>query len=383
MRLPFRSKRPPVLACVPLSVALALVAYSYSARGQGPEDRPPPGASPAALKQLDALKAELPPTAKFTVGYSKAYESVVDVQEAILKTKAQRALEAAGPEDIKAQRRKAFDLAVRQIAGTVIPKDFLQLARQRSLEVVGERGAPTEVRPMLAAGQAADPEAPSFDWRKLNKVTPVRDQDSCGSCWCFTAVSTFEDSYLLQKGGSPTALDASEQYILNCGNTGGCDGDWYWTAWKFMERVGTATEKDVPYKAIVGPCKRKVKTPYKVLDFGLVSTSDPIPSRDRIKEALCKYGPLAIAVQADNEFVGYKEGLFTGFPSEPTNPDAKINHAITLIGWDDDKGAWLIKNSWGGDWGSTGDYGSERGYMWIDYDSNNVGFAAAWVKARR
>jgi cathepsin L len=49
-----------------------------------------------------------------------------------------------------------------------------------------------------------------------------------------------------------------------------------------------------------------------------------------------------------------------------------INHAVLLIGWDDEKQAWLIKNSWGEQWG-------EKGFAWIKYGSNNIGVFAAWV----
>jgi hypothetical protein len=48
------------------------------------------------------------------------------------------------------------------------------------------------------------------------------------------------------------------------------------------------------------------------------------------------------------------------------------NHAIVLVGWDESRGAWLLRNSWGNDWG-------EDGYMWIGYGSNSVGKYAAWV----
>lgn len=47
---------------------------------------------------------------------------------------------------------------------------------------------------------------------------------------------------------------------------------------------------------------------------------------------------------------------------------------VLLIGWDDEKGAWLVKNSWGEEWG-------EKGFGWIKYGSNNIGVFAAWIDA--
>ncbi|MCV3212204.1 hypothetical protein OGM63_01455 [Plectonema radiosum NIES-515] len=68
----------------------------------------------------------------------------------------------------------------------------------------------------------------------------------------------------------------------------------------------------------------------------------------------------------------YRSGVFNN-PTPPFECMA-INLAVTIIGWDDDKQAWLIKNSWGPYWG-------EKGYMWIGYKSNNIGCGAAWVDA--
>ena len=59
------------------------------------------------------------------------------------------------------------------------------------------------------------------------------------------------------------------------------------------------------------------------------------------------------------------------------------NHVVVIIGWDDSKGAWLIKNSWGNTWGDLCGYGNERGYMWIKYNTNNIGSYAAWVEAKK
>jgi cathepsin L len=51
---------------------------------------------------------------------------------------------------------------------------------------------------------------------------------------------------------------------------------------------------------------------------------------------------------------------------------SSINHAVILCGWDDAKGAWLLKNSWGTGWG-------ENGFMWIKYGCNKVGYGACYA----
>jgi hypothetical protein len=84
-----------------------------------------------------------------------------------------------------------------------------------------------------------------------------------------------------------------------------------------------------------------------------------------------KYGPLSVAVAADNAFSGYRKGtVFAGNSRD-------INHAVILVGWDDAKGrsgAWLMRNSWSREWG-------DDGYMWIEYGANQIGYGALWVSA--
>ncbi len=50
----------------------------------------------------------------------------------------------------------------------------------------------------------------SFDWRGYGKVTPVKDQDGCGTCWIFSTLAVLESAVLL--GGEPV-FDFSEQSI--------------------------------------------------------------------------------------------------------------------------------------------------------------------------
>ena len=83
-----------------------------------------------------------------------------------------------------------------------------------------------------------------------------------------------------------------------------------------------------------------------------------------------------LAVVATPRFQAYTAGVF-----KEAGAGNYVNHAVTLIGWNDAQKAWIIKNSWGPLWGETGGYGTERGYMRIAYGSNNIGSGAAWSDA--
>jgi cathepsin L len=92
-----------------------------------------------------------------------------------------------------------------------------------------------------------------------------------------------------------------------------------------------------------------------------------------LKEAICTYGSVSVCVNATPLFQNYAGGVFFEQASDNNNPS--INHAVVLIGWDDSKGAWLLRNSWGMNWGITG-------YCWIKYNSNNIGYGSIWCLAK-
>jgi cathepsin L len=201
----------------------------------------------------------------------------------------------------------------------------------------------------------------------------VRDQGGCGSCWSFAVLGALEGSYLIRNNST---TNESEQYVLANSGAGSCAGGNRQEANAFLVATGTATEANIPYMGTNGPANPGASTPYQGVATGFVDDSVDIPSVQKLKEALCEYGPLSVSVNATNAFKAYVSGVF----NEGANSTS--NHAVTLIGWDDTKGAWLIKNSWGTGWGETGGFGSERGYMWIDYDSNRIGRWAQWIRAR-
>ncbi len=78
----------------------------------------------------------------------------------------------------------------------------------------------------------------SVDWRRTGKVTAVKDQGNCGSCWAFASTATLESHIAITTG---TLYDLSPQELVscvsndeNCGGSGGCDGATFELAFDFV-----------------------------------------------------------------------------------------------------------------------------------------------------
>jgi tRNA A-37 threonylcarbamoyl transferase component Bud32 len=98
------------------------------------------------------------------------------------------------------------------------------------------------------------------------------------------------------------------------------------------------------------------------------SPPDKLPTVAQLKTALIEHGPIAAPIFYDKCLENYKGGVFNEMDLRP------INHVVLLVGRDDAKEAWRVKNSWGAEWG-------EKGFGWIKYGSNNIGMFAAWIEA--
>jgi cathepsin L len=138
---------------------------------------------------------------------------------------------------------------------------------------------------------------------------------------------------------------------------------------------GYSAETAFPYTHTDAPCHTYPITA-KPVAWGFVDAANEIPSVATLKQAIIERGPISVSVRATSNFQGYAGGVF--YEAAPAHDS---NHAVVLVGWDDAKGAWLLRNSWGTSWGETCGYGSERGYMWIAYNSSNVGRWSRWVLA--
>ena len=153
-------------------------------------------------------------------------------------------------------------------------------------------------------------------------------------------------------------------------HAGSCQGGWYGPVFEYLKTNSAALEAKIPYKSEESTCIEAGTNMYKIAAWGYVKPDAGIPSVKQMKEALCKYGPLAACIKVTPAFQAYKSGIFDEFAD--CNGERDINHAITIVGWDDSKESYLIKNSWGTGWG-------DNGYIWVKYGCNNIGYGAAWV----
>ena len=220
----------------------------------------------------------------------------------------------------------------------------------------------------------------TYDSRAHNYVPPIRLQH-CGNCWSYSANGALECSYIKVNGiSNPATVDLSERQLVACSGGGTCSGGWPFKIYQWLKASGAKVmnDADAPDNGTDHPCPATPASAHvQLADWGLVDASAglyKIASVAKIKEAICTYGSVSVCLMATPLFQNYADGVFDETPSNYSNPD--INHAVVLVGWDDNKGAWLLRNSWNTSWGM-------GGYCWIKYNTNNVGFGAIWCIAKK
>jgi len=229
-----------------------------------------------------------------------------------------------------------------------------------------------------------------FDWREQGKVTRVQDQANCGSCYSFASLGSLEAQLLIR---NQPRYDFSENSIIECyyqarvQGTNGCDGGNAWLVANYLSTFGTVLESCDPYNPADQLCR--TGCPYIKTVTEMWSLYGPNPPAESLKNWLRNYGPLYVTINAGqndawgNEFQSY-DGSYTLY--YPENNSNLLNHAVLLVGWDDNlqyqggRGGWIVKNSWGTEWGGTCGYGSERGYFTIAYGSAGIGSTPAVFK---
>lgn len=198
----------------------------------------------------------------------------------------------------------------------------------------------------------------TYDLRTQNKLTPVKNQGNCGSCWAFATYGSLE-SYLM-----PNEIkDFSEQNLIDHTgfDYGPCDGGNWTMAMAYLARWdGPLDEKDDPYVyANPQPIKHVQES------IMIPGRANPLDN-DLIKQMVMTYGAVYTSMYWVSSFYNSANKSYynTGTPEG--------GHAVTIVGWDDNysaskfnvtppgNGAFIVRNSWGATWG-------ESGYFYVSY----------------
>jgi len=210
----------------------------------------------------------------------------------------------------------------------------------------------------------------------LSYVTPVRHQGYCGSCAAFATAAVVETCF---KKAIGKFRDYSEQHMLDCAYDGdevnGCDGASAMGYAKWLEKDNPKldSEDSYPYKFKRGTCS----TSYTEFNQGVKVTKvvgTTSGDETTLKKLVALHGAVIVAVQARGAFSEYKTGIFTGCTGY-SSPD----HAVTVVGYGTEKGVdyWLIKNSWGENWGEKGYIRMKRGVRMCGIGDVQVGVLCA------
>jgi len=187
----------------------------------------------------------------------------------------------------------------------------------------------------------------SWDWRTQGAVNPIGDQQGCGACWAFSAVSAIEGLYKINTG---KLVSFSVQQLVDCDTQDhGCAGGHPSVAFLYVAGNGLQTEATYPYTARTESCRYDQSLAIKTGVTGSAFVY-ALNNSTQLKTAIVNQ-PVSVLVEGDQDvFQFYAGGVISN------NCGPLLNHAVTAIGYGIFNGedSFIVRNSWGTDWGLQG-----------------------------
>ncbi|XP_024604821.1 cathepsin W [Neophocaena asiaeorientalis asiaeorientalis] len=344
---------------VHLSYLLALLVAGLaqgiksSLRGQDP------GPQPLELKEVFTL---------FQIQYNRSYSHPAEHA---------RRLDIFARNLAKAQQLQEEDLGTAEFGVTpfsdLTEEEFGQLYGHQS--VAGEAPSVSQKVGSEEWGQSVPP---TCDWRKkAGIISSIRNQQNCNCCWAMAAAGNIEALWAIKYHES---LEVSVQELLDCNRCGnGCKGGFVWDAFvTVLNNSGLASDKDYPFKGNSEPHRCRAKKRKKVAwiqDFIMLQ-----PCEQSIARYLATQGPITVTINM-KLLQQYQKGVIK---ATPTTCDPRfVDHSVLLVGFGKSKSVegrqaeaissrsrphprhsipyWILKNSWGANWGEEGYFRLHRG----------------------
>jgi C1A family cysteine protease len=196
--------------------------------------------------------------------------------------------------------------------------------------------------------------ADSVDWTAEGKVTPVKTQGSCGSCWSFSTTGSVEGAYAIANNKDISSWTGfSEQNLVSCDTTdSGCNGGLMDSAFEWiMGNGGICSEDDYPYASSSGTSP-SCSTTCSVVNGSSPSGYTDVDTTTAALESAVSQQPVSVAIQANQiAFQSYSGGVLTG------RCGTRLDHGVLAVGYGtytDGTDYWKVKNSWGDSWGLDG-----------------------------